>query len=211
MNDSPHKSIADAAAEAAGLDHAPDTEEYEADLAETTGVVVPRGRESADLVAWSATINGLLQPYTLNLDAWAEALFDVAEFPDSDPEEDSNALLASILLAETSGQALAAMNTRSARDDLCGGEPGGHSPLLVFYGARALRSTFEEGASCYMLADCEIKATGERIKVTTGARAVQAVVLAHMARGWMPFEAVLTIKAQKTRRGFYPLNLEAGG
>lgn len=161
-------------------------------------------------VRFSDRIDQLLKPFTLDLDEWAEALFEVREFPEQDPDDQTNALLAAILLADTSEEALAAMQLDRAKD-LCGDEPGGHSPLLVIYGARPIRSEFEEGPSCYLIVDAVVKADGKRVRFTTGAKAVQAVILAHMGRGWMPFEAILEIRRQKTRRGYYPLNMVAGG
>jgi hypothetical protein len=161
-------------------------------------------------VRFSEEIERLLNPYTMTAIEWAQTLFGQRDFPDQDPDETTNAMLASILLAETSEAALAAMELDRAKE-LCGDEPGGHSPLLRIYGARPMRSEFEDGAACYVIVDALIIAQNRRIKFTTGARAVQAVILAHIGNGWMPFEAMLEIRGQKTRRGFYPLNLVAGG
>lgn len=188
----------------------------------TPAELVPAGDELAGTIAtataaggqvaarFSDRIEALLKPWQLNLDEWAEALFDVREFPDADPDEQSTALLASILLAQSSEEALAAMQLDRAKE-LCGGEPGGHSPLLVIHGARPIKSEYDEGPSCYVIVDYTRKADGKRGRFTTGAKAVQAVILAHVGRGWMPFECILEIRGQKTRRGYYPLNMVAGG
>ena len=155
-------------------------------------------------------IADLLRPHTLDIRQWAEALFEVSEYPEQESDETTLAMLASILMAKSSEEALQSMNLNRAKE-LCGDEPGGHSPLLIITGARPIRSEYEDGANCYIIVDAYRKVDGTSARFTTGARAVQAAILAHVANGWLPFEAILTIRAQKTRRGFYPLNLEAGG
>jgi hypothetical protein len=131
------------------------------------------------------------------------------EMPDSDPEEMALGMLASIMLAETSGEALAALDLARAKE-LCGGEPGGRSPVLEINGARALKSEYEEGAACYCIISATRLDTGDKIRFTTGARAVQMVVAKHMYEGWLPFKAALEIRRERTRNGFYPLNLVGG-
>lgn len=155
-------------------------------------------------------IERLLTPYTMTAIEWAQTLFNQRDFPDQDPDDVTNAMLASILMSGSSEEALSAMKLDRAKE-MCGDEPGGHSPLLIIHGARPMKSDFEEGPPCYAIVDCTVKATGERVRFTTGARAVQAVILAHIGNGWLPFEALLEIRSQRTRRGFYPLNLVAGG
>ncbi|HEY6277149.1 MAG TPA: hypothetical protein VIX86_12550 [Streptosporangiaceae bacterium] len=157
-----------------------------------------------------AEVDLLLAPYTVSLQEWLKMLLTDAEFPEVEQDEIGIGLLASILTAETSEEALRALDLQRAKV-LAGGEPGGHSPLLEITGARALRSTFEDGPSCYAIVQATILATGERIQFTTGARAVQAVIVKHIGEGWLPFRALLSIRRQATQRGFYPLNLEAGG
>lgn len=175
-----------------------------------TGEIVPKyipGQLTQSIQNLAAD---LLQPYTIDLRQWVEALFAVTEFEEADPDTTSMAMLAQILGAQSSEEALSSLELSRAKE-MCGDEPGGHSPLLIIHGARPMRSEYEEGANCYVIVDATIKHNGERARFTTGAKAVQAVILAHMANNWMPFEAILTIRREKTRRGFYPLGLEAGG
>jgi hypothetical protein len=175
-----------------------------------TGDIVPAYKPGQLTERVSSLIGDLLQPYTIDLRTWAEALFSVSEFEDADPDETSMGMLAQILGAQSSQEALTSLELNRAKE-MCGDEPGGHSPLLVIRGARPMKSEYEEGAKCYVIVDAMIKHSGEAARFTTGAKAVQAVILAHMANNWMPFEAILTIRRQKTKRGFYPLGLEAGG
>jgi len=154
-------------------------------------------------------IEELLAPYTLNLTTWIKGIFTQDDFPDSDPEEATLAMLAQILTAESSEEALNVFQLDRARE-LCGGEPGGRSPVLEFTGARALKSDYAEGAACYAIISAVKVAEGEKIRFTTGSRAVQTVVAAHMLRDWMPFKGALEIRRERTKRGFYPLNLVAG-
>jgi hypothetical protein len=154
-------------------------------------------------------LDQLLTPFTISLDDWVRGLLTKDEFPESDPDEMAIGMLAQILTAQTSEQALAAMDLDRAKE-LCGGEPGGRSPVLEITGARPLRSDYEEGPACYCIVDAILLAEGERIRFTTGARAVQAVILTHIANGWLPFRCALEIRREKTRRGYYPLNLVAG-
>jgi hypothetical protein len=158
----------------------------------------------------ATTIEQLLEGRALPVLQWAAALMDRAEYEDDAASNPSLDIVAAILGAETSAEALAATSMRTV-EDLIGTEPGAHSPVLRIYGAKPLASTYEQGPSCFAIIDAEAVASGERFKLTCGARAVQAAILAHVYRGWCPFDAVLTRRLKKTRAGFYPLNLEAGG
>src|SRR5215469_7054581 len=155
-------------------------------------------------------IERILTPYTITAIEWARLLFKVTEFPEQDPDDITNSMLASILMADSSEEVLSALSLDRAKE-LAGDEPGGHSPLLVIHGARPMKSDYDEGPPCYCIVDATVKATGKRIRFTTGAKAVQAAILAHVGHGWMPFEAILEIRRERTRRGYYPLNLVAGG
>lgn len=156
-----------------------------------------------------AELDQLLAPHTVSPRDWIIHLMTNEEMPEADADEQTLGMLASILLAGSSEEALSALDLGRARD-LCGGEPGGRSPALEFYGARALKSDYEEGAVCYMIADASRLDTGERLRFTTGARAVQMVVAKHLYEGWVPFRGALEIRRERTRRGFYPLNLVGG-
>ena len=158
----------------------------------------------------SAELEALLAPATMDYTTWLRSILTDERLEEGDPEEAGIGILASILLAETSEAALAAVDLKRAKA-LCGDTPGGKSPLLEITGARGMVSSFTEGAPAYAIVQAVIISTGERIQFTTGARAVQAVILKHIGEGWMPFRAILTMRAHPTKRGFYPLNLEAGG
>jgi hypothetical protein len=156
-----------------------------------------------------AELDRLLSPHTVNPREWIVYLMTNEEMPEADADEQTLGMLASILLAGSSEEALSALDLQRARE-LCGGEPGGRSPVLEFYGARALKSDYEEGATCYMIADAVRLDTGERCRFTTGARAVQMVMAKHCYEGWLPFKGALEIRRERTRRGFHPLNLVGG-
>lgn len=195
----------------AAHDQADTGDDYEQLEPAHTGQLVPAGQANTEVaIRFREEIERLLQPYTMTATEWAFVLFEQREFPEQDPDEMTNAMLAQILMSGSSEEALSAMNLDRAKH-LCGDEPGGHSPLLLIHGARPMKSEYEEGAPCYCIVDATILATGERIRFTTGARAVQACILAHIGNGWLPFRGMLEIRSQKTRRGFYPLNLVAGG
>jgi len=201
------------AAAAAAVDHSPAVggPAASADPHDQSKMILPtEAHPGVVAVRFSDRIDALLRPFTLNLDEWAEALFNVGDFPDQDPDDATLAMLASILMAGSSEEVLVSMDLDRARA-LCGNEPGGHSALLIIRGARPVKSDFEEGPNCYVIVDAAVKADGKPCRFTTGARAVQAAILAHAANNWLPFEARLEIRRERTRRGFYPLNLVAGG
>jgi hypothetical protein len=156
-----------------------------------------------------AELMALLDPFTVDLRTWVRALVGVGEMPETDANTAIAGILASILTAETSEQALSALELDRAKE-MCGNEPGGKSPVLLISGARPLKSTYEEGAACYALVTATVLESGETIRFTTGAVAVQAAILKHIAEGWMPFKARLEIARKPTERGYYPLNLIAG-
>jgi hypothetical protein len=187
-----------------------------------TGEVVTSGQYHQWMAAWTGHPGGQLatvddnaiaalfdQP-ALDIVGWARALAQNAAYDDDGDASPELDMVIAILSASSSAEAMAVTNVRTA-EDLIGTEPGGHSPLLQITGARPLKSTFKEGPPCFCIVDATIKATGEAIKLSTGGRTVQAVILAHVNRGWLPFEAILTRRLKPTRAGFYPLNLEAGG
>ncbi len=152
----------------------------------------------------------ILQPHALDLRGWVTALMTDSDFEEDTEVDPAYAMMASILSAETSEEVFAAMDVKKAKE-MCGGEPGGHSPRLLITDARPLQSTFQEGPSCFVIVSATYKADGTKVKFTTGARAVQAAIIKHMHAGWMPIDCVMTIRKTPTRAGFYPLNLEAGG
>lgn len=156
-----------------------------------------------------AEIEALLAPHTIDLRTWLKGILSDEEFPEQDAEEMTIGMLASILLAPTSEQALAALDLDRAKQ-MCGDEPGGKSPVLMITGARPMKSTIEGGAACYVIVEATKLDGGESIRFTTGSRAVQTMIWKHMAEGWMPFKAMLEIRREKTQAGYHPLNLIAG-
>ena len=158
----------------------------------------------------TAELEAIVGTRTVPVREWAESLVQDTDFPDDDPDEMALGILAGILLAQSSEEALAVTNLQRAKE-LCGNIPGGHSPLLEITAAMPFKSTYEQGAPCYAMVSATVVSTGEKFKFTTGARAVQAVIIAHLVHGWMPFRCLITMRSTPTQRGYYPLNLEAGG
>ena len=177
-------------------------------IADAAAVAVRAG--SHELSPFQAQLDELLRPHTLDLVAWAQALFQERDFPEQDPDEASKAMLASILLAGSSEEALASMELDRAKE-LCGDEPGGKSGMLRIHSARPIRSDFEDGPACYVIVDATQLGNGAPVRFTTGAAQVQAVILWHVGHGKMPFDGMLSIRRERTRQGYYPLNLTAGG
>lgn len=156
-----------------------------------------------------AEIDAILAPHVIDMRTWLRGILTEEDFPESDPDAMALGMLAQILMAETSEQALSMFNLDRARD-MCGNEPGGRSAVLEITGARALKSTYAEGAACYAIIAATRLDTGAKFQFTTGSKAVQMLVWKHMHMGWIPFRAMLEIRKEKTQRGFYPLNLVAG-
>jgi len=165
---------------------------------------------SAVAVTFRADIEALLAPHTISTTEWVTALVTGDDFPEDNPDESILGILAQILTARTSEEALASLELDRAKE-MCGGEPGGHSALLEIRGARPMKSRFDDGAPVYSIVDAVYVHNGEPVRFTTGAKAVQAAIIAHIGNGWMPFRAVLAIRRTPTAAGYYPLNLEAGG
>ena len=174
------------------------------------GTLVPRGGQALATLD-GAAISELLAPYTVTLREWLTMLLSDQDFPEDKGDDMGIGVLAAILSAETSEEAMNALELRRAKGDLTDGTPGSRSPLLEIIGGRAVQSRFEEGAACYAIVDAIIVHSGERIRFSTGARAVQAVIVKHIAEGWVPFRGILTVRSHPTQRGFYPMNLEFGG
>lgn len=156
-----------------------------------------------------AEIDAILAPHTIDMRTWIRGIMTDDDFPESDPDAMALGMLAQILAADSSAAALNAFALDRARE-MCGNEPGGKSPVLEITGARALKSDYAEGAACYAIISAIRLTDGEKIQFTTGSKAVQMMVWKHMFEGWMPFRCMLEIRKERTKRGFYPLNLVAG-
>lgn len=154
-------------------------------------------------------ILALLGDTVLPVIPWAQALAEQSEFEETDEEDPSLAVVKSIMLADSSDEVFAAMNVLSVKE-LVGEEPGGRSNVFTIQGATPLKSTYEEGASCFAVIRAFDKAEGVPVTLSCGGRAVQAALLAHIVRGWLPVDVVFTRRRKATRRGFYPLNMERG-
>lgn len=173
---------------------------------ELTGTLHAPG---TDLALTSAEIDQILAPATISMREWLIGITSEEEFPESDPEAMALGMLAQILQAKTSEEALTAFQVDRAKE-MCGNQPGGKSPVLEIHGARPLKSDYAEGAACYVVVDAIRVVDGERARFTTGSKAVQTVIFKHIYEGWMPFKAMLEIRSEKTKAGFYPLNLVQG-
>jgi len=154
-------------------------------------------------------IEALLAPYTVDMRTWLRGITSADDYPDADPEAMAMGMLAQIPTATTSEEALAAFDLSRAKD-MCGNEPGGKSPVLEITGARPMKSTFADGAGCYVIVSATVLAEGRKIQFTTGAKAVQMMIWKHTFEGWLPFRAMLEIRREKTAAGYHPLNLVAG-
>lgn len=173
---------------------------------ELEGTIVQPG---TDLVLSAAEIDSILKPHTVSMREWLIGITSEDEFPEADPEAMAMGMLAQILQAKTSEEALNAFTLDRAKK-MCGDKPGGRSAVLEIRGARPLKSDYAEGSACYCIVDAIRCADGELARFTTGSRAVQTVIFKHIYEGWMPFKAMLEIRSEKTKKGFYPLNLVAG-
>lgn len=160
-------------------------------------------------VPFGAVVEQLLAQHTISLTTWVTALVTGNEYETGDPEESVIGILAQILTARSSDEALASLELDRAKA-MCGGEPGGTSPLLEIRAARPMKSRFDEGAPVYCIVDAVYVHNGEQVRFTTGAKAVQGAIIAHIGNGWMPFQARLEIRRLPTAAGYYPLNLIAG-
>jgi hypothetical protein len=184
-----------------------DPEIYAAEEAGETAAAAPSAAVAIPLTR--AEIETMLAPHTLDMRAWLLAINSTEEYPDEDPEAQATSMLASILFARTSEEALSALQLARAIK-LCGDEPGGKSPVLEIRGARPIKSDYEEGPRCYCIVEAVRLVDGESVRFTTGSKAVQTVILKHMFEGWMPFKAMLEIRSQATKRGYHPLNMVQG-
>lgn len=187
-----------------------DTTEHEA----AEGQLVPDleqlhtpGKEIERLT--QADIEALLAPRTISLKQWLTGVLSEDEFPEDDPDEMALGMLASVMAAESSEEALAVFQMDRAKE-MCGNTPGGRSNVLEILGARPLSSSFDEGAACYVIIRARDLAEGHIVQFTTGSRAIQVLLIKHITMGWLPFKARLEIRSQPTRRGFHPINLIAG-
>lgn len=174
-----------------------------------SGTVTPAGPGTEVATLTPAYLETLLAPFTITPVQWVKALTGSEDFPDQDAEAMTLSIMAAILGSENAEEALAVMNVQRARE-LCGGEPGGRSPVLEITSARPLKSTYDQGAPCYAIFKATRCDSGEKLQVTTGARAVQAFLLACEFRGWFPVKACLEIRREKTEAGYYPLNMVSG-
>lgn len=184
------------------------TQEDTAAVAETvTGTVYQPGTDLA--LPTPGELAEILGSRQLPMRQWVAALVEAEQFEEGDEEDASLGMVRSILLAASSDEVFAAMNVVSVKD-LIGDQPGAQSNVFEIRGAQPLKSTFEEGASAFAIITAFDMAEQLPVTLSTGARSVQAAIIAHQVRGWMPFKARFTRKRKPTRSGYYPLNLERG-
>lgn len=188
--------------------HHTDTPEAPEAVLEPTADAIHAPGQALEVLT-QADIELLLAPRTISLRQWLTGVLSEDEFPEDDPDEMALGMLASVMAAETSEEALAVFQLDRARE-MCGGQPGGRSNVLEILGARPLASTFAEGAACYVIVKARDLAEGRMVQFTTGSRAIQVLLIKHIQMGWLPFKARLEIRAQPTRRGFHPISLVAG-
>lgn len=165
------------------------------------------GRELAVLTP--AEVTDLLGAHRLPVKAWLAALAEQEAFEETDAEDASLSILRAIMTAETPAAAFAAMQALSVKD-LLGDEPGARTNVYELRGATPLASTFEDGPSCFAVIDAFDLAEQVPVTLTCGGRAVQAFCLAAEVRGWLPVKVVFTRRRKPTRKGYYPVNIEAG-
>lgn len=151
----------------------------------------------------------LLGTHVIPVREWVRALAEQEAFEESDEEDAALGIVRQILMAKTSQEAFAAMNTLSVKD-LLGDKPGAATNVFEFYGASPLKSTFEEGVSCFCVIRALDLSENTLVTMSCGSRAVQAFLIAHMVQGWMPVKARFVRRLKPTRNGYYPVNLEAG-
>lgn len=169
----------------------------------------PAAPGTALAVPTSAEIAELIGVRTIDYKGWIRALVDLEQFEEENKEDRGLSIVKAIILAETSEQALAAMNLRSA-EDLIGKEPGNASNVLEITGAIPLESKYDDGPSAFAIISARDLAEGSDFSFSCGARGVQAAIISHMIHGWMPLKCRLVRRSKPTAKGFYPLNLEAG-
>lgn len=156
-----------------------------------------------------AEIDKLLGAHVIPVRDWVAALVEQEAFEESETEDASLSIVRAILTAASPEAAFAAMQCISVKD-LLGDDPGARSNVFQINGARPLASTFEEGPSCFCVIDAIDLAERQAVTLSCGARAVQAFLVGAIINGWLPTRAVFTRRRKPTRRGFYPVNLEAG-
>lgn len=187
-----------------------DTTEAPIEPTATTPPAVPAARPGTMLATIDAgQLEALLAPHTVDMMTWLRGILTPDEFPDQDADAVVIGMLAAIIQATSSEDALMALQLDRAKE-MCGNEPGGKSPVMDITGARPMKSTVEGGAGCYAIFDAIRLEDGVKIRFTTGSKAVQTVVWKHVAEGWMPLRCRLEIRRERTQAGFYPLNLVAG-
>lgn len=151
----------------------------------------------------------MLGVHTIPVRQWAAALMEQDAYEEDDQEDAGLSIVRAILLASTSEEIFAAMNTLSVKE-LLGEDPGSRSQVFEIHSASPLKSTYEEGPSCFAVIRAYDLAEKRWVTMSCGARAVQAAILAHMIRGLLPMRAVFVKRRKPTRKGYYPVNLESG-
>lgn len=172
-----------------------------------SGQIVRAGTDLA--IPTPSELAQLLGQRRIPMDRWITTLVTEERFEETDKEDPALGMLRSILLAESSEAVFAAMNVVSVKD-LIGPEPGASSNVFEIRGAQPLESTFDEGPGAFAIIHAFDLAEQLPVTLSTGARSVQAAIIAHMINGWMPFKGKFTRKRRPTQAGYYPLNLERG-
>lgn len=79
---------------------------------------------------------------------------------------------------------------------------------LVVTGIRKMPSDYPGGLPWFLVIDGAVRATGERVTVTTGAVSVVAQLVKAHQLGAFPLVVIPRVSARPSRSGYYPVHLE---
>jgi hypothetical protein len=82
---------------------------------------------------------------------------------------------------------------------------------LVVTGIRKMPSDFGSGLAFFLVVDGAVRATGEKVAVTTGSVSVVAQLVKAWSLGAFPMAVIPRLSKRPTKDGYYPQHLEIVG
>jgi hypothetical protein len=162
---------------------------------------MPQDAPTTALVRANVTLPECLEGKIV-LSGWAESLINGAKYVEPDPNYLARLLMVQMLTAETLELALSTSNTLSLQKAIPNVPDAGTGPIEIT-DLYVTDSDLNEGMPCYVIISAIRLETGEVVKYTTGAGAVQTAMLTFLSWGVWPIRCQITRMERKDRGGRY--------
>lgn len=175
-----------------------------ADIPHQGGAIEPTSvAKGAELDRLPADFNDLAAYFAQDEPSPREVMqwiLEADQMEETDPEDSARAIIARILMSQTTEEVLATSTAYHAQDML--------QQQLEIRSVKWQRSDHQQGSSCYAVLTAVTLEDGEQKIITCGGKNVMTQLLKLSMMNAFPARARITKAVKPTRNGYYPLWLE---